>query len=195
MRLGLEGGPAEAMRTSLTRPTRASTPPANADNLTEPRPARRLHGTAMASVVTVRRVLAFLPLFLLALASCSDQASVEENDALSYADTPARSAGVAHYALAHFEGAFDPETGIVTIEVMHEPSVDGLREPEMPLYRVIRRSNERTTPPLRNGSGGVFATLAMRIPGDVIDGAGNGLRSWSSCVRISRPTRSRTCTR
>ena len=63
------------------------------------------------------------------VASCVEYtAPSEESDALSYADTPASSPEVAHYALAHFEGAFDPATGEVTITMLEAPSPEGLRE-------------------------------------------------------------------
>ena len=96
------------------------------------------------------------------VASCVEYtAPSEESDALSYADTPASSPEVAHYALAHFEGAFDPVTGELSITMLEAPSPEGLRELHAPLWRQVRNSNgARDTITLRNGSGGVFATPA-----------------------------------
>ena len=96
------------------------------------------------------------------VASCVEYtAPSEESDALSYADTPASSPEVAHYALAHFEGGFDPATGELSITMLEAPSPEGLRELHAPLWRQVRNSNgARDTITLRNGSGGVFATPA-----------------------------------
>ena len=96
------------------------------------------------------------------VASCVEYTGPsEESDALSYADTPASSPEVAHYALAHFEGAFDPATGEVTITMLEVPSPGGLRELHAPLWRQIRNSDgARDTISLRNGAGGVLATPA-----------------------------------
>ena len=54
--------------------------------------------------------------------------------------------------------------------MVDEPSVDGLRELELPLYRRVRASNGAVdTISLRNGSGGVFATPAdCGYDGDVV---------------------------
>ena len=68
---------------------------------------------------------------------------------------------MAHYALAHFEGGFDPVTGELSITMLEAPSPEGLRELHAPLWRQVRNSNgARDTITLRNGSGGVFATPA-----------------------------------
>ena len=111
------------------------------------------------------RVSTLLPAFFVVgalslVASCDEYtAPSEESDALSYADTPASSPEVAHYALAHFEGAFDPVTGELSITMLEAPSPEGLRELHAPLWRQVRNSNgARDTITLRNGSGGVFAT-------------------------------------
>ena len=111
------------------------------------------------------RVSTLLPAFFVVgalslVASCVEYTGPsEESDALSYADTPASSPEVAHYALAHFEGAFDPVTGELSITMLEAPSPEGLRELHAPLWRQVRNSNgARDTITLRNGSGGVFAT-------------------------------------
>ena len=111
--------------------------------------------------MNVRTLLTCALSVFLFVPACSDQSDAPEADARSEAEAPARSAAGPHYALAHFEGAFDPATGELSITMLEAPSPEGLRELHAPLWRQVRASNgARDTITLRNGSGGVFATPA-----------------------------------
>ena len=98
-------------------------------------------------------------------------ACVDMEDAPAATLEPAQQsvAEVAHYAVAYFEGAFDPDTNELSLHVTEAAAPDTLRTQRAPLWRGVRSSNGAVdTVGIESRSGASTTIEACELPDTVV---------------------------